>query len=177
MNELSLLHDLSRDLAGAEHLGQLAHVLTERGIHLFAADAGCTYVRRSDGRLEMLAERNCTTRFKTEWHFIPAGALSLAADGLGEQIFLGSASEFKLDTPDASELVDNSERQLIGYAPLRAGDRLLGVFGFSYNQLPVSKPTGELARTFASVAGLALMRFFPDRNASDLTLSLVPERR
>lgn len=171
---LVALHEITTALTNTHHLVQVARVLNDRGMALFHADAGCVFVRRADGRLEMLAERGCTARFKSEWRIIPAGCLALAVDGLGDQIFLGSGADFKGDTPTASDLVDHSGRQLIGYAPLTAGGRVLGVFGFSFDKKPIAKPSPELARAFAAVAGLALMRFQDNSSAGDGPLSLVP---
>ena len=171
MIELDRLYALARDLAAADDLVAAAAVITARGREWFAADATCTYARRADARLELLAEMNCTERFKTEWRFIPAGALSLARDGLGENVYIGSADAFKQSEPATSELVEHSGRRLIGYAPLRAGARLVGVFGFSYDGPPPDTVDENFVQAFAGVAALGLMRFVPAELATDVGAS------
>jgi hypothetical protein len=124
---------LAEALAGAVSLTQMAEVVNDECRKALCADAICTYMLGEDGHFQMFADFGCTTTFRQDCGRIPMERIPLHRLRGGFALFLDSSEIFKRDFVGWEELVEQSGRQVIGYAPLMAQSQVVGLLGFSYN--------------------------------------------
>lgn len=134
-NQVAYLQRIALALARDATLFEMSEIVTRECRLALDADAVCTYLLNEDDWLEMIAEFGCTPEFKRDWAKVPRTRFPLNTypPSVGE-IYLGSAADFTKKFPMARELVILSGRRRIGYCPLAVNNRMIGLFGFSYNR-------------------------------------------
>jgi len=157
--EHNYIRIVANKLAKAQTQAEMAEILMEISCEALKSNSACLFILRPDGQYEMIAQKGCTLRFQEECKLIPKEILPLAnVTKSQESIFFGTASEFKCEIPEVSNLVDHSERGAIAYVPLVANGVAIGIFGFAYNNNSADFTQKEFVLTLANLFSLAFER-------------------
>lgn len=153
------LRRIATALAQDATVEDMARTVTRECHIALAADATCTFLLRDDGQFHLMSHLNCTNQFVCQWSSIPPSALPLVSDPHPETaLFIGTAREFKKAVANVDELVDNSGRAIVGYAPLVVDQKVTGVLGFSYNSGHSPEMDREFVLLLVNLCGMALER-------------------
>lgn len=158
-SEIDLLLRIATALARSVSLDDMVKLVADECLRALKADAICVYLLRPNDIFEMVESRGCTPGFRHAWRLVPKNLFpNISDEDPYKSFFFGSATAFKTMIPSSRKLVEKSGRKAIAYAPLLVDKKIIGLIGFSYNQMPESPLKKTFTLTLVNLCAQAVDR-------------------
>ncbi len=135
-DRLARLQEITAALAASRTAAEIAEALTER-VHAVGATVSSAYLLEPDGsHLRLLGSRGAAPEVARRFERIPVSAPFPAchAAASGEPVWLETREEVAAAFPEVGAIGAAHRRSAIAALPLRAGGKVIGSLGFSFDR-------------------------------------------